>query len=553
MAKRVVIVGGVAGGASCAARLRRLDEEVEILILERSGHVSFASCGLPYYVGGVISDRQQLLMASPERFRDFFRIEVRVRHEVTRIDRAAKTVEVRNLATQAVRVEPYDVLVLAPGAAPIRPPLPGIDLPGVHTLRNMEDADRIHEAVVARQAKEAVVIGAGFIGLEMAENLVHRGLDVTLFELSDQILPVMDPEMVRQPADAVREHGIHLRLNEGVACFETFADNRLLVHTNHGERLTTDLAVLSVGVKPDIRLAQDAGLAIGPAGGIQVNDQMRTSDPAIFAVGDAVETRHWVTGASTTIPLAGPANRQGRVAADAIAGRPGRFRGVQGTSVVGLFGWTLAMTGATERILVQSGIPYQKSYTHWGNHAGYYPGAEQITMKFLYAPEDGRLLGAQATGKEGVAKRIDVLAMAIQKQGTVYDLEEAELAYAPQFGSARDAVNIAGMAAANALRGDVEIVHWDDFFTRQSTGELPLVLDVRPAEVVARLGAIPGALQIPLPELRSRLGELPRNREIWVHCQVGQTSYIACRILRQHGFDAKNLSGGFVSYSAVKG
>lgn len=546
--KRILIVGGVAGGASCAARLRRMDEQAEIFIFERGNDVSFANCGLPYHIGEVIRDRQKLLIATPERFRDWLNVEVRTGHEVQKIDRSGKTIGVRNVQTGTTSVERYDFLVLSPGAVPIRPPLPGIDLPGIFTVRNLDDADRIGAWLAQRQPSRAVVVGAGYIGLEMVENLSRRGLEVTVLELADQVMPAADPEITQPILAELQRQGVEVHLSDGVIGFEAGPADRMTVITQNGQRVIAGMVVLSIGVRPDTQLAQQAGLEIGATGGIRVDNQMRTSDPSIFAVGDAVEVRDYVTGQPALIPLAGPANRQGRIAADAICGRDVRYRGTQGTAVVGLFGMTLAMTGPSEKTLRRLGIPYQKSYTHSLDHAGYYPGAEMITTKLLFAPDSGRLLGAQAVGKTGVDKRIDVIAMAIEKQATVFDLEEAELSYAPQYGSAKDPVNMAGFVAGNILRGDVDVVHWSDLAKAQTQGNAaPVVVDVRTRSEVAA-GAAPGTVNIPLGELRQRLGELPRDREVWVHCGVGQRSYYAARILKQHGFRVRNLSGGFRSY-----
>jgi len=551
-AKRVFIVGGVAGGASCAARLRRMDESAEIVMFERGPDVSFANCGLPYYLGGVIEQRDDLLVASPERFRTVFNVDVRVRHEVRAIDPGAKTINVADLATGSTSTESYDVLVLAPGAEPVRPPLPGIDSPGVFTLRSLEDTDAILAAITQREARRAVIIGAGYIGLEMAENLVRRQMSVTVLELLPQVMAPMDPEMVTPAQEELRHHGVDLRLQTPASAIEMGPGGDVLtVQTTAGEHLPADLVILAVGVKPEVHLAEQAGLALGTTGGIKVDDQMRTSDPHIFAVGDAVEVRDFVTGQPTLIPLAGPANRQGRVAADVIAGRDARFRGTQGTAVCGMFGLTLAMTGASEKVLRRNDIAYQKSYTHSPDHASYYPGAEQMAIKLLFDPGDGRVLGAQAVGRAGVEKRIDVIAMAIQKGATVFDLEEAELCYAPQYGNAKDPVNMAGFVAGNILRGDIDVVHWDQWQQVQhhpADEQTPLVLDVRPPENVAA-AAVPGTMKIPLGKLREHIAELPRDREIWVHCGIGQASYYANRVLRQCGFQrVKNLSGGITSF-----
>jgi NADPH-dependent 2,4-dienoyl-CoA reductase/sulfur reductase-like enzyme/rhodanese-related sulfurtransferase len=545
--KRVLIVGGVAGGASCAARLRRMDEQAEIVLFERSGDVSFANCGLPYYLGNVIADRKKLLVATSEQFRKMFRIEVRTRHDVRAIDRAAKTIRVKNLQTGEESVERYDVLVLAPGAAPIRLPLPGIDLPGIFTLRNLDDTDRLAVKINQCSDGRAVVVGGGFIGLEMVENLCHRGLKVTLLEKLGQIMPPADAEMTTPLIQELKRRGVDVHLNCGVTGFQPSEGDSLTVTTETGERFAADLVVLAIGVKPDVRLAKEAGLDIGSLGGIRVDEKMRTNDPAIFAVGDAVEVIDVVTGRPTLVPLAGPANRQGRLAADAICGRAVRFRGTQGSAVVGLFDLCLAMTGASEKTLRRVGMPFEKTYTHSLNHAGYYPGAERISMKILFDPQTGRLLGAQAVGKAGVDKRIDVLAMALQKEATVFDLEETELCYAPQFGSAKDPVNIAGFVAGNILRGDVALGNWSEWKLLAAKGESPTTLDVRVPSAVAAI-AIPGTIRIPMAELRSRLDVLPRDEEIWVHCVVGQTSYNAVRLLAQNGFQVRNLSGGITTY-----
>jgi NADPH-dependent 2,4-dienoyl-CoA reductase/sulfur reductase-like enzyme/rhodanese-related sulfurtransferase len=542
MGKRVLIVGGVAGGASCAARLRRISETGEIILFDRGPYVSFANCGLPYYVGDVIQEEKKLLVASSELFRTRFQIEVRTENEVVAIDRAKQEVEVKRLRTGETYREKYDALVLSPGAAPIRPPLPGIDLPGIFVLRTILDSRSIRSWIAERNAKRAVVVGGGLVGLEMAENLVRRGLSVTVVEMLDQVLPPLDAEMAAPVHEHLIKNGVELQLSDAVAGFTPAPDGGLNVTTKSGRAFPADLAILAIGVRPETKLAKDAGLVLGDRGGIRVDEAMRTSDPHIWAVGDAVESRDVVTGQWSVVPLAGPANRQGRVAADAIGGRQTRFRGIQATAVCGVFGLTIATTGASEKSLRAAGMAYQSIYVHPDHHVAYYPGAKTIHLKLLFSPGDGRILGAQAVGQEGAEKRIDVLAMAIQKQATVYDLEEAELCYAPQFGAAKDAVNMAGMAAANVLRGDVPLAHW---------GELPqagVVLDVRdPKEFDA--GHIEGAVHIPLPQLRDRLAELPQDREIMVYCKAGQRSYYATRILIQHGFKVKNLPGGFTTYA----
>lgn len=543
--KRVVIVGGVAGGASCAARLRRLDESAEIILLERGPYVSFANCGLPYYVGDVIQEEAKLLVSTPQLFRDRFNIEVRTLNEVTSIDREANEVVVRDHSSGQEYREHYDALVLSPGAAPIRPPLKGIDLPGIFTLRTVPDSRQVREWIESRNPRRAVVIGGGFIGLEMAENLVHRGLEVTLVEMANQVMPPIDAEMAEYVHRRLVPHLAHLQLGDGVAGFEQAADGSLTVRTQSGKQFVSDMVILAIGVRPETGLARSAGLEIGDRGGIRVDDQMRTSDPRIWAVGDAIEVRSVVTGQWESIPLAGPANRQGRIAAEVICDRGSRFRGVQGTAVCGFFGLTVALTGATEKSLGRSGITdFEAVHLHPGHHVGYYPGAKPIHLKLIFRKTDGLVLGAQAVGEEGVERRIDVFATAIQMGATVFDLEEAELCYAPQYGAAKDPVNMAGMIAANVVRGDVSQAQWKDVHA----GDV-FCLDVRePAEF--RSGSVNGAINIPLGQLRDRLEELPRNREIWVKCGVGQRAYYACRLLQQHGFDVKNLPGGYHTYRA---
>ena len=544
--RRALIVGGVAGGASCATRLRRLDESCEIVVFDRGPFVSFANCGLPYYVGGVIREEERLLLATPELFRERFRIDVRVESEIVAIDHERREIDVRESATGQSYRERYDVLVLATGAAPVRPPFPGIDLPGIFALRTIPDSRRIREWIEARAARRAVIVGGGFIGLEMAENLAQRGLAVTVVEMAPHVLPPFDAEMTEEIHDHLQRQSVDLHLGDGVARFEEH-DGGLVVRTSSGAVLPADLVILAIGVRPEVTLARNAGLALGKLGGVRVDEQMRTNDPAIWAVGDMVEVRDFVTGAWSLIPLAGPANRQGRLAAESIAGRPRLFRGVQGTAVCGLFGVTAALTGATEKSLKRAGIDnYERIYLHPGHHVAYYPGARPIHLKLLFERATGRVLGAQAVGEEGVEKRIDVLAMAIQKGATVFDLEEAELCYAPQFGAAKDPINVAGMVASNVVRGDVALARWEDLAATQA-----LILDVREAAEHAA-GSISGAVNLPLSALRSRIDELPRDREIWIHCAAGQRSYYAARFLAQNGFRVKNLPGGYKTYQMFR-
>lgn len=536
-----MVIGGVAGGASCAARLRRIDENAEIVIVERGPYVSYANCGLPYHVGGIIEDEASLLIANPQLFRDQFAVEVRTNTEAVSIDAKAKTIALRDIATGATKLESYDKLVLSPGAVSIKPPLPGIDHPGIFHVRTVPDARAIRAWITANpKARRAVVIGGGFIGLEMVENLIHQGFDVTLLELADQVLAPLDVEQARAVEDILRRNGVNIALGEAVTGFSERPAAEIAVQTKSGTTYSAHIVILALGVRPDTALAKSADLSLGERGGIKVDAQMRTSDPNIYAVGDAVEVCDVVTGTQTLLALAGPANRQGRIAADAIMGRPSRFRGVQGTAIIGLFGATVAWTGVSEKTLRRlNRNDFEKIYLYPNHHARYYPGAKTIAMKLIFAKSDGRILGAQAYGEAGVDRRIDVISTLIQKGGTVYDLEEAELCYAPQYGSAKDAANFAGMIAANVLRQDMPVTHW-------GTNNTNLFLDVRePAEIETY--AVPNAIHIPLKQLRARLSELPRDREIAVICRSGQRAYIATRILLQHGFDAKTLSGGVLA------
>ena len=545
MTRRVLIVGGVAGGASAAARLRRLDESVEIVLFDRGPHVSFANCGLPYHVGGVIPDEGKLLLASRELFRDRFNIDVRTEHEVVSIDRTAQTLRVRDLRAGTETDEHWDSLVLSPGAAPLRPPLPGVDLPGVFVVRTIPDTRRIRTWLTDRPRAEAVVVGGGFIGLEMAENLVHRGLAVTLLEKLPQVMPPVDPEMAATVAALLREKGLKLLLGEGLAGIEARGD-RLVVRTETGAELETDLVILALGVRPETRLAKEAGLAIGARGGIVVDAQLRTSDPRILAVGDAVEAHDVVSGQDIVLPMAGPANRQGRMAAETLAGRAPSFRGVQGTAIVGVLGITVATTGASEKALHRAGRGrFHVVYLHPGHHAGYYPGAKPVHLKLIF-DDGGKILGAQAVGFEGVDKRIDVIATVLALGGTVHDLASAELCYAPQFGAAKDPVNVAGMMAVNVLRGDMPLAEWSEV---HAPGHA--LVDVREPDEFER-GHIDGAINLPLSQMRRRIAELPTDTPLWLYCAAGQRAYFAQRLLLQRGFDARNLSGGWATYTALR-
>ncbi|QDT53912.1 Coenzyme A disulfide reductase [Caulifigura coniformis] len=545
---KLVIVGGVAGGASAAARARRLSEEAEIVVFERGPDVSFANCGLPYYIGGEIADREKLLVTTPERLRSRFNLDVRTRSSVESIDRKAQNIRVRDLVTGREYTESYDKLILATGAAPFRPPIRGMDLPGVFTLRNLEDTDRIKEQI-DHGVKSAVLLGGGFISLELAENFVRRGITTTIVEKNDQILTPFDKEMTTPIVQGLAAKGVRLVLGQSAESLEP-SGHALLVGLTSGEKIPADLVVFGIGVRPENKLAVDAGLAVGPRGGIQVNEYLQTADPDIYAVGDTIEVTDFVTGNTTQIPLAGPANRQGRIAADNVMGRSVKFRGTQGTAILGFFNHTAAATGASEKTLRRLNRPYRKVYIHPAHHAGYYPGAEGMTLKVLFDPSSGRLLGAQGVGGAGVDKRIDVLAIAIQARMTVFDLEESELSYAPQYGSAKDPINMVAFVASGLLRGDHPQVDLEAVLSGQSEDE-PLLIDVRtPKEFEA--GHIPGAVNIPVDELRSRLDEIPRGRKVNAYCQVGQRGYLATRILLQHGIDALNIGGGYKTFELFR-
>jgi NADPH-dependent 2,4-dienoyl-CoA reductase/sulfur reductase-like enzyme/rhodanese-related sulfurtransferase len=541
---KLIIVGGVAGGASAAARFRRLSEGAHIILFERGPDVSFANCGLPYYVGGEIAKREKLLVTTPEQLRSRFKLDVRTRSSVESIDRSAKEVRVRDLVSGREYDETYDKLILATGAAPSRPSIPGIDLPCVFTLRNLQDTDRIKERV-DRGVKQAVLMGGGFISLELAENLVRRGISTTVVEKDEQILTPFDKEMTTPLVQELTGKGVTLLFGQSAEALEQTAEG-LIVCLNSGQRVPAQLVIFGVGVRPENKLAVGSGLEIGPRGGIRVNEHLRTSDPDIFAVGDAIEVKDVVSGDQTQVPLAGPANRQGRIAADNIFGHAVQYRGTQGTAIVGVFDLTAAITGASEKALRRTNRPFRKIYIHPTHHAGYYPGAEAMTLKLLFDPTTGLVLGAQAVGGAGVDKRIDVLAVAIQAGMTVFDLEEMELAYSPQYGSAKDPINMAGFVAGGLLRGEHPQVDVEAILAAPAA-EQAFLLDVRTPQEFAS-GHIPGAVNIPVDDLRSRLDEIPRDRKIAAYCQVGKRGYLATRIMLQSGFSAVNVAGGYETY-----
>ena len=545
---KVVIVGGVAGGATAAARIRRLDENAEVVVFERSGYVSYANCGLPYYIGGVIEDPAELTLQTPESFWRRFRIDMRVRHEVTAIHPERQTVSVRNLGTGEEFEESYDKLLLSPGAKPTQPPLPGVGLDRLFTLRTVEDTLAIRNFVEREHPKSVVLAGGGFISLETAENLRELGLDVTIVQRPKQLMNPFDPEMAAFIHTKLREHGIKLLLGRSVEGFES-VPGAVQVLLKDEAPLAADMVVLAIGVTPDTRLAKEAGLALGAKNSIVVNDRMETSVPGIYAVGDAVQVKHFVTGENALVSLAGPANKQGRIAADNICGGDSRFTGAQGSSVIKVFDMTAAATGINERTAKAAGINCDKVYLSPASHAGYYPGGRVMTVKVLFEAGTYRLLGAQIVGYEGVDKRIDVLATAIRAGLTALELKELDLAYAPPYSSAKDPVNMAGFMIENLAEGTVKQFHWDqaDFLPRDGSVTL---LDVRTPQEYGN-GHMEGFYHIPVDELRERLKELDRTKPIYVVCQSGLRSYIACRILAQSGFDCYNLSGGYRLYESA--
>ncbi len=546
---KVVIVGGVAGGATAAARIRRLDESAQILVFERSGYVSYANCGLPYYIGGVITDPEELTLQTPESFWERFRVEMKVRHEVTAIHPEQKTVTVRNLETGAVFEESYDKLLLSPGARPTQPDLPGIGLDRLFTLRTVEDTFRIHDFVRQQKPRSVVLAGGGFIGLELAENFREQGMEVTIVQRPRQLMSPFDPEMAAFLHAKMRKKGIRLMLGSSVEGFQE-KSGTIQVLLKGEEPVSADMAVLAIGVTPDTPLAQKAGLELGIKGSILVNDRMETSVPDIYAVGDAVQVKHFVTGEDALISLAGPANKQGRIAADNICGGDSRFSGSLGSSVIKLFDMTAACTGINERAARKAGIDCDKVYLSPSSHAGYYPGARVMTMKVLFEKGTFRLLGAQIVGYEGVDKRIDVLAAAIHAGMSAADLKELDLAYAPPYSSAKDPVNMAGFMIENISKGYLKQFFWDELDTLPMDGSAVL-LDTRTKEEFDG-GHIDGFVNIPVDELRERLGELETGKPVYAICQSGLRSYIACRILMQHGFDCRNFSGGYRLYQTVK-
>lgn len=549
--KKLVIIGGVAGGASAAARARRLDEDAEIIMFERGDYVSFANCGLPYHISGEIKQRDALILQTPESFKARFNVDVRVQQEVLAIDPTCKTVTINNLATGEQYSESYDALVLSPGAAPITPPIPGLSTPVTFSLRNLADMDRILSVLDSQNPQHATVVGGGFIGLEMVEALHARGVEVSLIEMAPQVMNPIDFEMANMLHQELVSKEIDLKLNIGLTQVEQL-DSALTLSLSDGSQLNTELLITAIGVQPEVKLALDAGLTVGELGGIKVNQQMQTSDASIYAVGDAVEEVDFLTGESQLIPLAGPANRQGRIAANNIFASTSQeresYNKTQGTAICRVFDLAVASTGLSEKRLTKLNVPFDKVYLHGPNHAGYFPGATPISLKLLFNKEDGKILGAQAVGRDGVDKRIDILSVAIRAGMSVYDLQDLELTYAPPFGSAKDLLNQAGFVASNWLKGETQLCHSEDI---DKLTDEQLLLDVRNPAELTKVGMIEGAINIPVDQLRQRLDELPKDREILIFCMVGLRGHVAYKMLTNHGFKAKNLTGGFKTYQLV--
>ncbi|MBR1919120.1 MAG: CoA-disulfide reductase [Spirochaetales bacterium] len=545
---KVVIVGGVAGGATAAARLRRLDEKADITIFEKSGFVSYANCGLPYYIGGVITDREELTLQTPESFMERFRIKVKTGHEVTKIDPADKSVKVKNLKTGESWDESYDKLILSPGARPVRPDLPGIDSKKLFTLRTVEDTFHIYDFVEETKPGKAVIIGGGFIGVETAENLRKRSMDVTIIQRPKQMMNNFDYDIASFIHAELRKNGIKLRNNCNVTGFQE-KDGKLEVTVADKESETGDIVILAIGVQPDSHLAKEAGLELGIKGSILVNDRMETSAPDVYAIGDAVQVKHFVSGEDALIALAGPANKQGRIAADNIAGGDSHFRGSMGSSIIKIFDLTAAGTGLTEKAAARAGLDYDSVVLSPASHASYYPGAKAMTMKVVYEKKTLKLLGAQIVGAAGVDKRVDVLATAIMAGVRADELKDLDLCYAPPYSSAKDPVNMAGFMIENIATGKIKQYHWEEVEKLPRDGSVTL-LDTRTVREYSR-GHVDGYINIPVDELRERLGEIDSSKPVYVMCQSGLRSYIACRILIQNGFDAYNFSGGYRFYSSV--
>lgn len=548
MEKKVVIVGGVAAGASTAARLRRLDENAQIIMFERGENISFANCGLPYYIGGIIEKRKRLLVQTPESMESRFNIEVRTMSEVNKIKVQEKEVEVKNLLTGEIYPENYDYLVLSPGATPVIPGIPGIDKPNVFTIRTIPDSDFVRQYVEENRPARAIVVGAGFIGLEMVEMLHENGIETTVVEAAPQVMQGLDPVMAAIVHRYLEKQGIKLYLSDKVIEMRGNSYVKEVV-LESGKKLATDMVIMGLGVKPEAWLAKEAGLTIGSTGGILVDDYLQTSDPFIYAAGDAIQVKDFVTGGETLVPLAGPANRQGWIVANNITGFPSKYAGVQGTAIVKIMDIVVAVTGKNEKSLKDLGWKYLTCHIHPNSHATYYPGSTQMTLKLLFSPGEGEVLGAQIVGYDSVDKRIDVLATAIRGGMTVFDLQELELAYAPPFSSAKDPVNMAGYVAANILQYAVGTVSWQEVPKLVASGRV--LIDVRTSREVEK-GSVEGARNIPVDELRKCLDEIPQDKEILVFCQVGLRAYIASRILCQHGYNVKNIDGGYKLYQALK-
>ncbi|MDO6617682.1 MULTISPECIES: FAD-dependent oxidoreductase [unclassified Shewanella] len=564
---KILIIGGVAGGGSAAARARRLSEDAEIIMFERGEFVSFANCGLPYHIGGDIKDRSKLLLQTPESFLARFNVDVRVMNEVTAINSVTKSVTVKDLISGNEYTETYDKLLLSPGAGPIVPPIAGIDNPLTHSLRNIPDMDRILNTIKTNKPEHATVVGGGFIGLEMMEAFHQLGIKTTLIEMAEQVMTPVDREMAGFAHAEIRQQGVDLKLGVALEAVEfTPCDHILSIESgeneahqhkqgklslslNNGESLETDILIMAIGVRPETKLAKEAGLKIGDLGGIYTNENMQTSDPDIYAVGDAVEDKDFVTGKQTLVPLAGPANRQGRMAADNMLGRNETYKGTQGTAICKIFDLAVASTGQNEKQLKRDGVEYQKVYVHTASHASYYPGAEIVSFKMLFDPKTGKIFGAQAVGKDGVDKRIDVMAVAQRAGMTVEQLQDLELTYAPPYGSAKDVINQAAFVANNLIKGDASAIHFEEMDDLSAD---QLLLDVRnPGELEAG-GCIAGAINIPVDQLRQRMSELPKDKEIVIYCQVGLRGNVAYRQLVNNGFKARNLIGGYRTYKFAK-